>query len=359
MARILVIDDASELCALTVEVLRDEGYEADSAPDGAAGLRMAYQDPPDLVLCDLQMKGLDGYEVLASLRRDPRTALIPVIFLTGMGGSGAVRHGMNLGADDYLIKPVPNAMLLRAVQARLDRSQSVRNEAAQRLTDLRKELARSLLPHELLTPLTAVMVLASLLTEEGAVEAGQVKEVAAGILQGATDLETKITKFLLYAEIQTLPAAEEPRPTRGTIGVPEAVRAKAAGVGREADIEIDVAAFRSPMSGDHLQALVQELVENALKFSQPGTAVTIRGGCDGEGCLLSVKDRGRGMTPEQLGGLERAPFLRRHQEQPGLGMGLSIVRKLALVYGADVSFETAVGHGTTVHIRFPKRTSAA
>ncbi len=352
MTRILVIDDESQLSALTVEMLRDEGYEADSAADGASGLSMAYQSPPDLVLCDLQMDGLDGYQVLAALRRDPRTAVVPVIFLTGVGGDVAVRHGMNLGADDYLTKPVSVEGLLNTVRARLDRSQEVRQEAARRMTELRSELARSLLPHELLTPLTVVMGLASLLKDEGAIEPGQVKEVAEGILQGAQELESMITKFLVYAEIQTALPGEGLEPGRAAAVMAEVTRERAARAGRDADVEMDVASFSSPMPIDHLQALVRELVENALKFSKPGSAVTIRGRQDKAECVLSVQDRGRGMTSEQIAGLERAPFLRRNQQQPGLGLGLTIVRKIADMYGGHTSFDTAAERGTTVHIRF-------
>jgi signal transduction histidine kinase len=353
VTRLLVIDDDTPLRDAIAEILTEDGYDVGSAPDGAAGLALAYQDPPDLVLCDLKMRGIDGYEVLASLRRDPRTAVVPVIFLTGVGGEGAVRKGMTSGADDYLVKPVTSAVLCQTVRARLARSLEVRHEAARRLTDLRQELARSLLPHELLTPLTAVMGLASLLTEDGAIEPGQVKEVAAGILLGAQDLEAMITKFLLYAEIQTSQAGQVLGPPRAAAVVEETVRRAAGRVGREPDVEIDVQGFSSPMSADHLQAMVQELVENALEFSEAGSRVTVRARHDGDACLLTVEDRGRGMTDEQIAGLESAPFLRRNQNQPGIGLGLTIVRKLAGLYGGDVSFDTAGKRGTTASVRFP------
>jgi len=112
-ARVLVIDDDSQIRALTVEMLEAEGYRVDSAADGTAGLGIAYRESPDLILCDVQMGGVDGYEVLTALRRDPRTAIIPVIFFTGVGGDTAVRHGMNLGADDYLVKPISTELLFQ------------------------------------------------------------------------------------------------------------------------------------------------------------------------------------------------------------------------------------------------------
>jgi two-component system, sensor histidine kinase and response regulator len=349
--RILVIDDEAELRELAAETLRHGGYKADAAPDGAAGLALAFEDPPDLVLCDLQMDGLDGYQVLASLRRNPRTAVIPVIFLTGVGGADAIRKGMNLGADDYLVKPVTGATLLATVGARLERSLELRQEAARRLAALRDELARSLLPHELLTPLTAVMGLASLLTDPVAVEADQVPEAAQGILLGAQEMETTITKFLRYAEILTSQPGEALGPAEAALIVGETARARAARAGREADLVLDVESFRSPMTSDHLQALVQELVDNALKSSEPGSPIAVQGGRQGEAGFLHVEDRGRGMSAEQIAGLERAPFLRRNQEQPGLGLGLTIVRRLVAMYAGTLSFDTARGRGTTARVR--------
>ncbi|HWX23423.1 MAG TPA: response regulator, partial [Vicinamibacteria bacterium] len=186
-----------------METLESDGHQVDEAADGAKGLALAQESRHDLVLCDIVMKGLDGYGVLAGLRHDPGTALIPVIFLTGVGGEDALRKGMNLGADDYLLKPVTKERLIQAVRARLSRSASVRQEAERRLEELRTELVGSLLPHELLTPLTVVIGLSSLLMEEGAVEAGDVREVARGIFRSGQRLEEMIAKLLLYAELQS------------------------------------------------------------------------------------------------------------------------------------------------------------
>jgi signal transduction histidine kinase len=181
----------------------------------------------------------------------------------------------------------------------LDRSAVVRHEAARRLEQLRNDLARSLLPHELLTPLTAVMALSSLLAEEGAIEAADVKEVAKGILIGAQNLKEMITKFLLYAEIQASGAGPGLEPDRAAMVLTGAARAKAARAGREADIEIDVESFGSPMSSDHFQAMVEELVENALKFSKPHSTVTIRvARC---ACITSSFPALRPLAPEGSG----------------------------------------------------------
>jgi DNA-binding NarL/FixJ family response regulator len=126
---ILIIEDEPGLRSNFATILRMEGYRPLTAPDGPTGLDLARSDLPDLILCDVIMPGMDGYEVLRVLRQEKATAAIPFIFLTGKGTQAEVRAGMNLGADDYLAKPASVSDLLGAISARLEREQ-VRPPAA-------------------------------------------------------------------------------------------------------------------------------------------------------------------------------------------------------------------------------------
>jgi DNA-binding NarL/FixJ family response regulator len=105
----------------TATILRLEGYIVVEAEGAVAGIEAATEHPPDVVLCDIMLPDGDGYAVLEALRTRPATAAIPFIFLTARGGKSDVRTGMNLGADDYLVKPVARLDLLRAVEARCER----------------------------------------------------------------------------------------------------------------------------------------------------------------------------------------------------------------------------------------------
>lgn len=128
---ILVIEDEPEMRRNLAMMLRLEGFEPMTAENGRAGLAAVRARLPDLILCDVMMPELDGLGVLAALRQDPVTAGIPFIFLTARGERTDVRTGMNLGADDYLIKPVTKVDLLAAVTARFERAaQQVRPEFA-------------------------------------------------------------------------------------------------------------------------------------------------------------------------------------------------------------------------------------
>src|SRR5215831_19268475 len=129
MKRILVIEDEPEMRRNIATLLRFQDYEAIAAENGRVGVEAARRESPDLILCDVMMPELDGYGVLQELQTDAALTRIPFIFLTAKGERDDLRSGMNLGADDYLTKPVANADLIRAVETRLRRSeQQVKRE---------------------------------------------------------------------------------------------------------------------------------------------------------------------------------------------------------------------------------------
>ena len=121
MEKILVIDDDAQMRRQMVALLAAEGYQTAEARNGREGIELAKREKPALVLCDITMPEMNGHRVLESLRGDAATAHLAFVFLTGWGESEDLRTGMNLGADDYLVKPVEPAELLAAVRARLRR----------------------------------------------------------------------------------------------------------------------------------------------------------------------------------------------------------------------------------------------
>jgi DNA-binding NarL/FixJ family response regulator len=123
MKKILVIEDEPEMRRNITALLRYHDYQPIEAENGRVGLALAQREKPDLVLCDVMMPELDGHGVLQALQQNVELATIPFIFLTAKGEKDDLRSGMNLGADDYLTKPVANADLVRAIEARLRRSQ--------------------------------------------------------------------------------------------------------------------------------------------------------------------------------------------------------------------------------------------
>src|ERR1017187_3551497 len=121
MHRILIIEDEPGIRKQMAQNLRFEGFETLEAETGRLGAATAITAPPDLIICDIMMPDLDGFGVLQALRDNPRTAMIPFIFLTALVGNRDMRYGMDEGADDYITKPYKPAALLGSVRRRLEK----------------------------------------------------------------------------------------------------------------------------------------------------------------------------------------------------------------------------------------------
>jgi diguanylate cyclase (GGDEF)-like protein len=121
VTKILVIEDDSTIREDIIEVLNCANFEAIGAEDGLIGIQQAKKHKPDLIICDVMMPRLDGYGVLATLRRDPEVAIVPFMFLTAKSSKADLRQGMKLGAVDYLVKPIGQAELLEAVNTQIDK----------------------------------------------------------------------------------------------------------------------------------------------------------------------------------------------------------------------------------------------
>ena len=128
MKKILIIEDNQFLRTTTADILQLAGYEVIQAEHGKAGVERAQLDRPDMIVCDVEMPELDGYGVLHYLSNDPKTAMIPFIFLTSRDGADEMRRGMSSGADDYLVKPFSEADLLATIEVRLKKSAILQRE---------------------------------------------------------------------------------------------------------------------------------------------------------------------------------------------------------------------------------------
>lgn len=118
---IIVIEDQQDVRENIVELLELSNYKVTSAPNGKEGVKKALNSPPDLILCDIMMPEMDGYEVLYLLSKNPSTASLPFIFLTAKAEKADFRKGMNMGADDYITKPFEEMELLGAIERRLQK----------------------------------------------------------------------------------------------------------------------------------------------------------------------------------------------------------------------------------------------
>lgn len=132
LKKILVIENQAQDCNQVLASLKEKGFCAIGAENGHQGVQLARENLPDVITCGVLVEEFDGYNVLQTLRQDPRTAIIPFIFVTGKDARTDIRKAMELGANDYLIKPCPMEELLRAIAAQLDRHTALQKLYASR-----------------------------------------------------------------------------------------------------------------------------------------------------------------------------------------------------------------------------------
>ena len=362
MKKILVIDDEEWLREMVQLALTQKGYEVIEASNGAKGVEVAGAELPDLVLCDVNMQKMDGYGTLSSLRNQPATASIPFILMTGLADNAGMRHGMELGADDYLAKPFTIDALYAAVEARLKKVQAVRQEAEKKLDALRDNISM-MLPHELRTPLNGILAYGEILASDaGSLPPAEVAEMGQVIHDSGKRLEHLIENFLIYAQLEIMGSdqhkigALRAKQTLSASPLVERVaREQAQAARRPNDLILNLPDTNVPMTEDYLAKIVQELVQNAFKFSTPGNSVEVRLADSPGNVTLTVTDHGRGFESEHITKVGAyMQFDRKMQEQQGLGLGLGIVKRLTELHGGTLTIQSERQKETRVSVKLPK-----
>jgi len=362
MKKILVIDDEEWLREMMLLALRQRGFEVIEAENGERGIEIARKEVPDLILCDVNMDKVDGYLTLSSLRSEPITASIPFILMTGLADQAGMRHGMELGADDYLPKPFTIEALYAAVDARLKKAKTVREEAERKLADLRDNISM-MLPHELRTPLNGILAYGEILVADAeTISPKDIAEMGQVIHDSGKRLERLIENFLIYAQLELLNTDPQYLQTllRKNTAQPAGLieqhaREQAELARRPNDLKLELADVPLPISDEYLSKVVEELVQNAFKFSSANTPVVVKLTEAGSTATLSVSDTGRGFSTEHINKVGAyMQFDRKLHEQQGLGLGLTIVRRLSEIHGGTLTIQSEKGSGTTVSIKFPR-----
>lgn len=357
MSKILVIDDDESLGSTFKAALGHFGYEVTVAENGEEGIRLAREWLPDVILCDVNMPGMDGKAVLQAMRADPHLANRQIVLMTGDQIQNSLREGMNLGADDYLSKPFAINQLRTCVETRLRRAQIYR-----RLEDgvLRRhaDLFGVTLPHEFMTPLNGILGLAEILKEDiDKIPLEESRQLLANIESCAQRLHRTLMN---YIKLATVEADSEKSAVPAELGFERSIpiiTAVAQEMAEKAHRPRDLALNLDPISilcrEDDLRFIVDHLVGNAFGFSTSGSPVTVGFKLDQGSPTLIVQDLGRGMSADQIEQIGLfMQFDRKRFEQQGLGIGLALVKRLLQRNRGRFTFESAPGRGTIVRIAF-------
>jgi signal transduction histidine kinase len=345
-AQILLVDDELRLIRGLAAVLEQAGYRPLIAATGTQGLYIAAEERPDLIICDVMMPNLNGFEVRALLNQQQDFARIPFIFVTARDEPESRLYGIEAGADDYITKPFNVPELLARIKAVLRRVNVSRKEGADRATSelerLRREVLRNF-THELRTPLSHITLSLDLaMREKFGDNEGEQTSFLRSAMMGAERLQRLIDDLLFLATYDQQAITAYRQEVRIDFHFLPSVRAC---VERWKHKNLDVAVNVDPdvriyAPRDRFRQAVEHLVDNACKFSHEGGRITIDLRSNGEGgCILTVVDEGPGIAPMYR---ERV-FDRYYQisqgdgrEYDGLGVGLTIARAVARSLEGDV-----------------------
>jgi two-component system sensor histidine kinase/response regulator len=358
MKTILLIDDDQQVRTMFGLALRRAGYRVIEADSGVAGLALARQHLPDLILSDIHMPGGDGSSMLREIRHDPELKARQVVLMTGRPDLVTPRKGMEEGADDFLVKPVSLDALRNCVEARFKRMSINWRVEDEMVAQLRSSVPPQL-PHEVFTPLAGIIGLMELvLGDQPGFGPEEIRDIHQDVYNSALRLHRTLRNYLLILD---LPSAAETLPTLSPGEVEESIRsgiteALRLNGKRAEDLTVQVNAGAIAVKRTDLTQIVEELIDNAFKFSRQGTPVTLTLDADGR---LVVTDKGRGLTAEEIARIGAfRQFERKKNEQQGLGLGLVLVQKLTALCNAKFGITSQPGAGTQVEITFPPVSAA-
>lgn len=357
MHKILIIEDDQPLRSQMAKVFRFEGFEAAEAENGEAGVASAIEVVPDLIVCDIMMPGLDGFGVLQTLRENPKTAMIPFIFLTALAAMPDRRRGMAEGADDYITKPYDIAALLGSVRRRLEKRKRQLEESRRQAEEVSLAVAAAI-PQEVLQSLEHITMVTNLMALKYADQDSQVAAMQQAVAQTSVRLRRMMRRMHLYAQLPQLYAnrfelINHCVPTSAGSVIADAARGVCGNWNREPDLVAAVPAAQLLMSEEYLGLVVEELVDNACKFSPAGTPIEVKGEGQRELWSLTVTSYGPAIGVDQVARIGAfKQFWQGSQKPQGLGLGLALVQGIARLHGCEFAIHSDAS-ATTATVLFP------
>ncbi|MGY6528338.1 MAG: ATP-binding response regulator [Cyanobacterium sp.] len=364
MTTILVIDDDANIRDNIREILTTLDFQVITARNGEEGFNLIKQNSLDLIICDVTMPTMSGYELLEKIQKEENISSIPFIFLTANSDTGDMRKGMELGADDYLLKPFTIDSLIKAINTRLEKVARLKKQSIETLAELRHNISFAL-PHEINTPLNGINTSAQLLKDyHDSLDGEELQEIADLILHSAKRLTRLMQNFLLYAELELITKDDDRvKQIRESKDSESNISNTLISVGKEissqynrpSDLSIQVDSVMVKIAENNLDKICRELIDNAFKYSQPKHRVQIT--CqkvNNNWLKVSIFNQGKGMTREEVEKVGAyMQFQRRKYEQQGSGLGIAITQKMLEIYGGSLAINSIYQRETQVDVILP------
>jgi signal transduction histidine kinase len=372
MPLILVIDDDEMQRFLCREALEGAGFEMVEAASGAAAIGLFAEVRPDVVLLDVLMPDMNGFDTCRAIRTLPTGTTTPILMATGLDDIESIELSYQAGATDFISKPINWALLPHRVRYALRADDMLKSLAVARdkaqAADKAKTAFLAAMSHEFRTPLNAIVGFAEIIANQMFGKVGSERYLAASqsILDAGARLSSTTNDVLSIAQLESgsyqlrRDVFDLCAVVRSVLGV---FREGAAAIGRE--VRFDAAAESMEMFADEraVKKMLCKLLSNASKFSDASApiSVTLDFGPDGN-CRLSVEDQGIGMTAEEIISALQ-PFQQADNRlariAEGAGLGLSITKKLIEAHNGNLEIASAPMKGTRVTLNFDSRAASS
>jgi len=354
--RILVVDDQQANLRAVSALLSRSGYQVVTADNGAQALQLALEQVPDLLLLDMMMPGMDGFQLMAQIKQHPPLLRLPVVFLTAAQDRELLLRAFDAGAVDYVTKPFMPEELLARVNAHI--GLKLTRDRLERVARERQELV-NLVAHDLKNPLSSVLFASDVLRNDGC-RPERIPRYLEMIHESCQDALGYIRRYLELQSARALPQASEPvqAPLEDTIDwLVQRYGLQLESRGQQLRV-IERPASTALVAIDPLvlRQVSENLISNAMKYAPQGDIeLGVRIGAPGY-WQLRVEDRGPGIPPARQRELFK-PFVRLSAEDPanGLssGLGLSLAKQILAQCGGELWYEDRDGGGARFVIELP------
>jgi signal transduction histidine kinase len=364
---LLVVDDDPANREVLCRRLERQGHDVQTAGSGLDAMRILGEAAFDLVLLDIMMPEMDGYEVLGRMKADERLQHVPVIMISALNELQSVVRCIEAGAEDYLTKPFNPTLLKARIGSCLEKKRCRDREAAlfeqvqnnyERLQELERQRddMRNMIVHDLRTPLTALIVGIEMLETDGTLSGTQ-QEITAIAAGGGRTLLGMINDLLDVEKLESGSAQLQYNEVTAASLVAAAVEQVAFLAEESRTIVVtDVAGDLLPFSGDgkKLSRTLVNLIGNAIKFTGAGTVTVSARQDDPKTIRFAVRDTGQGIPAESFGRIFEK-FGQLDSRRVGTGLGLAFCKLAVEAHGGRITVESTPGIGSTFSFTIPVR----
>lgn len=362
--RILVVEDDRMNARIISSILRPAGFVTQEADSGEAALALYKEFQPDLILLDVVMSGINGFETCRRLKTDPAAAAIPVIFITAKNQPDDIVAGLEAGGVDYVVKPFQPREMLARIRTHLQ-LRTLLEHQTHLIDDLSKANAAKnhflgIAAHDLRNPLTSIRGLSEFMLEGSTGELTEDQRAMLRSVYSATQAMLELLGELL--DISVIESGEmrlDLTPTNFADIVHDAVFLNGITAARK-QMKISCRPFKPsrPLLIDarKIREVIDNLLSNAIKFSAPGTTITVELSEDGNQQTISVQDQGPGIPLDEMNMLFQSfgkTSVRPTAGEKSTGLGLAICRKIVEAHHGTVSAANRDTGGADFRVTLP------